>query len=191
MTVDARVRRWTDGCANALCVAVVLVCTLAGPSAALAQGADEVSPARALLSEQVAQQASTNRAPVFITEWAGGTLGSLAGLGLGLAIFRPDNCGDDLSCMFEGFGAMWLTSSLGAGAGVHIGGRLGNTSPSLTGAVIGGVVGAVAGAVISAVMDEFSTGAGEGVSGIATFTITQGLVSALGSRIGRAIGSGR
>ena len=192
MTADVRVRRRADGCASALRVATVLACTLAGPSAALAQGADEVSTARALLTERVAQEAPAVRAPVFITEWAGGSLGSMAGLGLGLAISRPDRCdGDDIECVFDRLGIVWLVTSLGAGAGVQIGGRLGDTNPSLTGALIGGVLGAAVGAVALAMLDEASRGTTDGVLGVATFSVTQGLVSALGSRIGRAIGSGR
>ncbi len=127
MTVGARVRRRAAGGANPLRMAIVIACALAGPSAALAQGADEVSTARALLSGRVSQQAPTNPAPVFITEWAGGTLGSMAGLGLGLAI---------------------------------------------------------------AVLEEASPGTTDGVLGIATISLTQGLLSALGSRMGRAIVGG-
>ena len=128
---------------------------------------------------------------MFIPEWAGGTLGSMAGLGLGLAIARPDRCGgDDIECVFDRLGTVWLTSSLGAGAGVQIGGRLGKTNPSLTGALIGGVSGAAVGAVALAVLEEASPGTTDGVLGMATFSLTQGLLSALGSRIGRAIVGG-
>ena len=171
-------------------IAVLTVgCLITGPSAALAQNADEVRTARALLADRIAAQQAESRAPAFVTEWAGGTLGSLAGLGLGLLIAQPSRCGgDDIECVFDTLGTVWLTSSLGSGAGVQIGGRLGDTNPSLTGALIGGVVGAVAGALVLTLMEEAVRT--DGTLAVATFSLTQGLVSALGSRVGRALKRG-
>ena len=168
---------------------LAVVCLITWPSAALAQNAEEVRTARALLADRIAAQQIDSPAPAFVTEWAGGTLGSLAGLGLGLLIAQPDRCGgDDIECVFDTLGTVWLTSSLGAAGGVQVGGRLGDTSPSLTGALIGGVFGAVAGALVLTVLEEATTT--DGALAVATFSVTQGLVSALGSRIGWAIRGG-
>ena len=120
-------------------------------------------------------------------EATGATLGSLAGFGLGMALVDEDACGDDLGCIFSGLGTVLLVSSAGAVAGTWVAAEIGDTDVSLGGAALGSVAGAAAGLAFLKVLEEIEPGLDDGASAIVSFTISQGIVTALGSRIGAAL----
>lgn len=120
----------------------------------------------------------------YLIETAGGTVGSLAGFGLGLAVSRPDECNnEDLACILNGVAVGLATSAVGAGAGAYGAGRWQNTEPSGWGAALGGVLGAAAGLGVVKLMDETSPGSGEGIGAIVAYGVTHGLVTAAFTRI--------
>src|SRR5688500_8674787 len=83
-------------------------------------------------------------------EASGGTLGSLAGTTVGLAVFRVDQCPveDDVVCVLRRLSLTGVTSVIGASAGVMVLGRSRDTDPSFGGAVIGSIAGAAAGVAV-------------------------------------------
>jgi hypothetical protein len=120
-------------------------------------------------------------------EAAGGTLGSAAGFGLGLAIFDDDDCGDDLGCIFSDVAGVLVSASTGATLGTWALGRAADTGPSLGGAVLGSLVGAVAGLGAIKLLDEADPDLDEGAVAVIGFGVSQGAITALGSRIGAAL----
>jgi hypothetical protein len=113
--------------------------------------------------------------------------GSLVGVGLGILIAQPDDCGEDLSCTLNDVALVGLSSAVGAAAGDFLVGRLARTDPDLLGAAVGAAVGAVAGAGLLKLLEEAGTGANEGAAAVISFSVTQGLLTAAGSRILAAI----
>jgi hypothetical protein len=120
-------------------------------------------------------------------EAAGGTLGSVAGFGIGLAIFDDDDCGDDLGCIFEDVAGVLAFSSAGATMGTWSLGSAASTDPSFGGALIGSLVGAAAGLGILKVLEEMDSDWNEGAPAVIGFTVTQGVLTAVGSRVGKAL----
>ena len=123
----------------------------------------------------------------WLTEAAGGALGSAAGFGLGLVVFDDENCGDDLDCIFEDVAGVLVSASAGATLGTWIVGEMADTEPSLGGAALGSLVGAVAGLGVIKLLDEADPDADEGVTAVIGFAVSQGMITALGSRIGAAL----
>lgn len=123
----------------------------------------------------------------FGIEAAGAVGGSLVGVGLGILIAQPDDCGDDLSCTLNDAALVGLSSALGAAGGDFLVGRLAGTDPDLLGAALGAVVGAVAGAGLLKLLEEAGTGASEGATAVISFSVTQGVLTAAGSRMLAAI----
>jgi hypothetical protein len=120
-------------------------------------------------------------------EAAGGTLGSAAGFGLGLAIFDDDDCGDDLACIFSDVAGVLFSAFTGAALGTWLLGRTADTEPSLGGAVVGSLAGAVAGLGVVKLLDEADPDLDEGAAAVIGLALSQGVLSALGSRIGAAL----
>lgn len=124
----------------------------------------------------------------FLIEFAGATAGSLAGLGLGLLIARPDDCNnEDIECILRGIGVAGLTSFAGAPAGAVLLGNWADTSPSVWGALIGSAAGVAAGAGLLKLAEDVDDDALPVLYGLVLFSGTHGLLTALGSRIGAAI----
>ena len=135
--------------------------------------------------EAAAQERSGGAA--FAIEAAGGTLGSLAGYGIGRAIVDEDACGDDLGCIFSGVGTVLLASSAGATLGAWALGSAADTDPSIGGAALGSLAGAAAGLGLLKVLEEIDPQWDEGGAAVIALTLSQGIVTALGSRIGAAL----
>jgi len=146
--------------------------------------------ALAALPARSTAQASGARAgaSAFAIESAGGILGSAAGFGLGVLLTNPENCAsDDLSCTLEKVAAALAISAVGSGLGTTLLGRQANTRPSAVGAFLGAVVGIVAGVgVVHLVSEELDLSRENAVQWIG-YTVTQGVVTALGSRLFAAL----
>ena len=135
-----------------------------------------------------AQRTSRSGVSAFAIEAAGGTVGSLAGVTLGLAVARIDSCdSEDLACILSGLSVGGVGGVVGATLGTVVAGRTFDTRPSTAGAIIGSLVGVAAGVgAVHLITEEASTRLGR-VGGVLVFSTTQGLVTALGSRIGASI----
>lgn len=127
-------------------------------------------------------------AGAYAIEAAGATLGSAAGLAAGLALSRPDRCGqDDVACIVQGLGAAALVSAAAAPLGVHVAGKVGETRPSLVGAAAGSVAGVAAAAGILKLLEEADAWGAEGIPAAVVYSVTHGVLTALGSRIGASL----
>ena len=135
-----------------------------------------------------AQRVESNRYAAFPVEAAGGIAGSLIGAGAGLLILNKSCDSEDLVCDLTRAGLAISLATVGSAAGTVIAGRAGNTNPSTGGAIVGSLVGAAAGlGVVHLMTEELNVAHGSTAASILAFSITQGLVTALGSRIFRAI----
>jgi hypothetical protein len=137
----------------------------------------------AALPESAAAQSSASFTRAFTAEAAGGILGSAAGAVLGLTISEVDECGvDDLECTIRGLGVAGIGSVIGATTGTMLAGKWADSRPSLPGAIVGSLLGAVAGvALVHGLTEEVNLHLDKPLT-IAVYSITQGLVTALGSR---------
>ena len=135
-----------------------------------------------------AQRETRSGVSAFAIEAAGGTVGSLAGVALGLAVARVDSCdSEDLTCILSGLSVGGLGGVIGSTLGTVVVGRKFDTRPSTVGAILGSLVGVAAGiGVVHLITEEASTRLGRAGS-VLVFSTTQGLVTALGSRIGASI----
>jgi hypothetical protein len=124
-------------------------------------------------------------ARAFATEAIGGTIGSAAGIVVGLAIAKPNDCpsSDDVACALQRLGITGVIGVAGATVGSNVAGRLAGTRPSLVGALLGAAAGAATGiAVEHLITEELSQQIGD-VGTVLLFSITQGILAAAGSRI--------
>lgn len=127
---------------------------------------------------------TTGVAESYLTEAAGGALGSLAGFGIGIALARPDACdAEDLACILDGVAVGLVGSTVGAGVGAWSAGRWRDTEPSGWEAAVGAVAGAAGALGVIKLMDEISPRGGEGVGAIALYGLTHGLITAFFTRI--------
>ena len=135
-----------------------------------------------------AQRPTRSGASAFAIEAAGATVGSLAGVTLGLAVSRIDRCdSEDLACILSGLSVGGVGGVVGATAGTLIVGRQLDTHPSTAGAIVGSILGVAAGlGVVHLITEEAVIKLGR-VGAVLAFSATQGLVTALGSRIGAGI----
>jgi hypothetical protein len=132
----------------------------------------------------LAAQSTTTGARAFAIEAAGGSIGSVAGAALGLAISRPDKCEtEDLSCEIRALGVAGVTSAVGAAAGAVFAGRKSNTRPSTVGAIAGSIAGAVAGVAVIHGLTEEANLRLEKPAILLAYSVTQGIVTAIGSRL--------
>ena len=135
-----------------------------------------------------AQRETKSGVSAFAIEAAGGTIGSLAGVALGLAVAKVDSCdSEDLSCILSGISVGGLGGVIGATLGTVVVGRSAGTRPSAVGAFVGSLIGVAAGVgVVHLITEEASTRLGR-VGSVLVFSTSQGLVTALGSRIGASL----
>ena len=135
-------------------------------------------------SAGAAQRREVSGGRAFAVEAAGGTIGSVAGAVVGLAVSRPDRCGiDDLACTIQGLGVAGVGSVIGATAGTVIAGRSIGSRPSAFGAFAGSVTGAVAGvALVHAITEEANLKLEQPLT-VIVYSVTQGLLAAIGSRV--------
>jgi hypothetical protein len=120
----------------------------------------------------------------FAAEAAGGAIGSAAGAVVGLVISRQSSCGvEDLACTIKSLGVAGVGSFVGAAAGALLAGRAADSNPSLIGAVLGSAVGVVAGvAVVHGLTEEVNLRLEKPLT-VAVYSITHGIVTAIGSRL--------
>lgn len=130
--------------------------------------------------------ATRSGSAAFLIEAAGGIAGSLAGFGL---IYSTDSgCGsEDLVCNLRQAGAAVLVGTIGAASGAYIAGRLADTEPSALGIIIGAIAGAGAGLGAAHLVTEELNWVNSDAGAIITFSVAQGVTTALGSRIVRAL----
>jgi hypothetical protein len=118
----------------------------------------------------------------FAIEAVGGALGSAVGVGVGLLITDPGDCdGEDLQCILEGLGITGLIAAAGAPVGTLLAGYAWHTQPSLLGAALGSIAGIAVGLGVIKLFDEAGVSVG-GLGAGVTFTLSHGIVTALGSR---------
>jgi hypothetical protein len=135
-----------------------------------------------------AQQAPPPTAQVaYGVEAAGGVTGSALGFGTVLLLAESNACGDDLSCVLGHVALALTAASVGSAVGAYAAGRTYDTRPSGPGAVAGALAGAVVGVGVDHLLrDELNVGMGK-VATVAVFALTQGVVTALGSRVAAAL----
>jgi hypothetical protein len=160
--------------------------------AVLLIGAADVAAAqRPPSSAFVAPGFATSAAPPsggesFALEAAGGIAGSL--LGFGVIYFSNDRCGvEDLGCTLESVFTGMVLGTVASAAGTYFAGKAGNTDPSLLGASLGAVAGAGAGVGLWALFTEQLDVGNKQIAAAVSYTVTQGLVTALGSRLMRRL----
>lgn len=142
----------------------------------------------ALLLAAAPAAAQSNSTEALGIEWSGGTIGSVVGLGVGLLLVHPGRCpGEDVGCVLERLGLIALTTAVTAPLGAWSAGEFAGTDPSATGAAIAGLVGAAAGVGALRALSELGMEP-RGVAAVVVYTVTQGLVTGAGSRIGAAVG---
>src|SRR5688500_1906284 len=139
------------------------------------------APMPAIQRASAATQQSSSAS--FAYEALGGIAGSLAGFGLGYALFSDDCEGDDITCELESAGMTIVISAAAATAGSHLAGRAFDTNPSLAGAALGSVIGAVAGVGAWHLVTEDLDIVSGVVPAALTYSIVHGVLTALGSRI--------
>lgn len=139
-----------------------------------------------LLAPLPAAAQERGAASAWASEAAGGTLGSLAGFGLGVLIV-DDECGDDIECILTDVAAVVGLASAGSALGTVALGGAADTEPSLAGAAIGALAGAFAGLGMLKVVEEIDPRLDDGLAAAITFSLSQGMVAAIGSRIGAAV----
>lgn len=123
----------------------------------------------------------------FVVEALGATAGSLAGFSL-IYLTNKDDCDpEDLECTLETGALALATSTVGAAVGNILAGNAAHTRPSGWGAAIGAIAGSVAGIGTWHLFTEEINVSDSAAFAIAVYAVTQGIVTALGSRIGAAL----
>lgn len=122
----------------------------------------------------------------FGIETAGASAGWLVGFGMG-RLLVGDDCGEDMGCMFSDLALVLATASGGSALGAWGLGRSLDGDPSLAGAAIGSVGGAAAGLAILKMLEEIDPSLDDGLQAVIAFTLVQGMVTAVGSRIGAGL----
>jgi hypothetical protein len=125
-------------------------------------------------------------AGAFAVDALGGTLGSALGIGVGLAIAKPNECpsDDDVACPLQKLGITGIVGVVGATVGTVAAGRWAGTEPSLVGAFVGAAAGAAAGIGLEHLVTEEMGQSLGNVGTVVLFSVAQGILAAAGSRIG-------
>ena len=132
-----------------------------------------------------AQQKRSDLASFFI-EAAGASAGSLAGFATTAAVL--DDCGvDDLACDIGHVTLATGVATAGAVGGAIVIGKWAGTEPSTTGALVGALAGAAAGIGMWHFVNEEVNVATSDTGSRVIYAVTQGLVTALGSRLVRGL----
>ena len=134
--------------------------------------------------ESAVVQATGSRYGNAALQVLGGTLGSVAGVALGLAITNDCSGEDDVVCALQSLSVTGALGAVGATAGVTVAGRPASQQPSVLGSFLGAAVGTAAGIGLHhLITEEMDQGLGKAGS-FALFTISQGTFAAIGGRIG-------
>ena len=137
-----------------------------------------------------AQRETRSAASAFAIETLGGTAGSALGVGAGLLISRATNecqSEEDLECQLRQAATTGLVSVVGATAGTYLVGRAANAEPSFAGSLIGALAGAAAGVGVIHLLTEEANVSSNNTTLVVAYSLTQGVVAALGSRIVAAV----
>jgi hypothetical protein len=122
----------------------------------------------------------------FLIEAAGGTAGSL--LGFGAVYLLADDCNvEDLSCNLENAFSAIAAGTVGSAIGAYVLGRAADTQPSGIGVTIGSIAGAAAGIGLWHLFTEELNVINDTGPAMVSYALAQGVVTALGSRIVRAL----
>ena len=133
-----------------------------------------------------AQRAVRSSGEAFAIEAAGGAVGAAAGFGAAMLFTDREECGDDITCVLDQVAFVGALATVGAAAGTYFTGTAFDTEPNAIGAALGAVVGAAAAIGLDHLLtEELNTNAPEAVR-FGAFAITQGVVTALGSRLAAA-----
>jgi hypothetical protein len=162
---------------------------VAVPGGADAQAASRsfTQPSRAPATLTVQGSSSPTGVSAFGLEALGASVGSALGFGI-IYLARKDECDvEDLSCNLENSFAAIVVGTAGAAAGDYLVGKLFDTKPSGVGAIVGAVAGAAAGVGTWHLFKEELGIVNTSEGYAATYVITQGVVTALGSRLVRAL----
>ena len=117
----------------------------------------------------------------YFLEALGGTVASFIGMGI---VGLVSNCGvDDLVCLLKTVGAGGVAGVVGATIGVSLVARATGSKRSIPRAVLGAVVGTGLGALIHIGLDRGTDRNLDDVIVIPIFTVSQGTIAALGSRL--------
>src|SRR5687767_1438923 len=171
---------------------------LAGAAPAAAQTARGESGRAAVLAPRRAtagiapllfadHSGSRTPAQAFAIEAAGGVAGSLIGFGLVYLVDDDDCSVEDLACNLENAFLGIALATAGATAGTYLAGRAADTRPSLPGAALGAVAGAVAGIGTWHFFTEELDIVNNTEAAVFVYALAQGILTALGSRLARAL----
>src|SRR6185369_15657287 len=163
-------------------LAMVLV-TFGADSAPAQKPVDRISAQKAALSRLPVQADSRSGLSAFALDALGASLGSAAGLGL-VSALRSDECdAEDLTCNMGSAAAGVAVGTAGAALGDYLTGRLFDTRPSGLCATIGAIAGAAAGLGVWHLVTEDLDIMSKSGGAVLTYSVTQGVVTALGSRL--------
>jgi hypothetical protein len=123
----------------------------------------------------------------FAVEALGGVVGSTVGFGI-IALARQDDCDvEDTVCLLESAGLAIALGTATSAVGTVLAGRSFETEPSVLGASIGALAGIAAGLGVSHLLTDELNVTNSDVAAVLGYTITQGVVTAIGSRIVRGL----
>jgi hypothetical protein len=138
----------------------------------------------------VAQREPRSGASAFTIEALGGTAGSALGVGAGLLVSHAaGECEseEDLECDLRQAATTGLVSVVGATAGTYLVGRAANTESSFAGSLLGALAGAAAGVGVIHLLTNEANLSSNNTTLVVAYSVTQGIVAALGSRIVAAV----
>lgn len=102
-------------------------------------------------------------------------------------LWAEDCAVEDLGCNLENVFSAIAVGTLGSAVGADVLGSAARTRPSRIGVVLGSVVGAAAGVGLWHLLTEELNAINNTGAAMASFAIAQGTVTALGSRVVRAL----
>jgi hypothetical protein len=129
-----------------------------------------------------AQTPEANSGGAFFLEALGGSIGSVAGIG---AVILAKDCGDDdLGCEILTVGTAGIVGAIGATVGTTIAARMTGSRRSVLGAGLGAIVGTGVGLGVHYLVNNSSDrNLDDGAVVLTIFSMSQGTVAALGSRL--------
>ena len=138
------------------------------------------STSRPSMSATTAHPPVPNSGGSFVVEALGGSLGSLAGIG----VIALTSCGgDDLGCSIIRVGAGGVTGAIGATIGTALAARYTRSRRSVVGSALGAVVGTGVGLGVHYAFNRNSDrNLGDAVV-VPIFVLSQGTFAAIGSRL--------
>jgi hypothetical protein len=132
-----------------------------------------------------------DRGSPYLVELIGGVGGSAIGFGAVVLLTDEGACGENLSCTLGNAALALTAATMGSGVGAYSIGRTFDTEPSGLGVILGTFLGVVAAVGMDTLLaNEMGWSLGD-VGHTATVAITQGAITALGSRLVTSLRSDR